>query len=152
MKRRSSMLLVLCLLASCGGQKQVSTQPTTSDPMRTIAIQVDRAAQGLDAAIDVKRALLRDGLITQAQSAALTPKILTAIRLVRELKDTLATVDSFQSGKPQLAEVFARVQGGFAALSDLGIIPSGQARDKIGNALQIAVTALQGLKPLLGGA
>lgn len=151
MRKRSSMLLIVCLLASCGGNKQVATQPTTSDPMRTIAVQIDRAALGLDSAIDVKRALLRDGLITQSQSAALTPKILTAIRLVRELKDTLATVDSFQSGKPQLAAVFARVQGGFAALSDLGIIPAGQARDKIGSALQVAVAALQSLKPLLEG-
>ncbi len=146
--RKLILILSLCLVVNCGGPK-VATQPSTSDPLRTIAVQIDRAAGGLDAAIDVKRALLRDGLITQAQSAALTPKILTAIRLVRELKDTLATVNDFQSGKPQLVDVFARVQSGFATLADLGILPAGQARNKIGDALQIAVTALASLQPLL---
>lgn len=146
----SSLLLILCLtVASCGGSK-VATQPTTSDPLRTIAVQIDRAAGGLDAAIDVKRALLKDGLITQAQSASLTPKILTAIRLVRELKDTLATIDDFQTGKPQIAAVFARVQSGFSALSDLGVIPASQARDKIDSALRVASAALASLQPLLG--
>jgi hypothetical protein len=145
------LLLIFCLAASCGN-KQVATQPTASDPLRTIAVQIDRAAAGLDAAIDIKRALLKDNLITREQSAALTPKILTAIRLVRELKDTLATVNDFQTGRPKLVDVFARVQSGFATLTDLGIVPAGQARDKIANALNIAVTALAALKPLIGGA
>ena len=148
--RRLIPILTLCLMVNCGGQK-VATQPSPSDPLRQIAVQIDRAAGGLDAAIDVKRALLRDGLITQAQSASLTPKILTAIRLVRELKDTLATVDDFQTGKPQIAAVFARVQSGFSALSDLGVIPAGQARDKIDAALRVASAALASLQPLLGG-
>ena len=146
------MLLTLCLLASaCGGGNKVATQPAASDPMRQIAVQIDRAAKGLEAAVDVKRALLRDNLITREQSAALTPKILTAIKLVQELKNTMLTVNDFQAGKPELAAVFARVQSGFATLSDLGLIPVGQARDRIDAALKVAVLALQSLQPILGG-
>jgi len=148
---RSSSLVLCLLLASCGGSGSRVATPTASDPLKTIAVQIDRAAAGLDAAIDIKRALLKDGLISREQSAALTPRILQAIRLVRELKDTLATVSDFQSGKPELVAVFARVQSGFGVLSDLGVIPAGQARDKIGSALQLATAALRSLQPLLGG-
>lgn len=154
MRRTKAHLLALCLvLAACGG-KQVATQPQQpADSLRTIAVQTDRAATALNAAVDVKRALLKDGLITREQSAALTTRLLTAVKVVRELNEGARTYQSFADGKAPLAALFAQAQSAFGALSN-DFLPglSAQAKDRLNAVLALAGASLTALQPLFGGA
>lgn len=154
MKRKIAMTLMLTITLSglaCNRKAKEPDNPTSeTDPLRIIAVQCDRIAEGLNAAIDAKRALLKDGLITAEQSNAATQVILKAIRATRELTETAATFDTFDQGKAKLSDLFKAVQDSFNDLTTGGVITglSETARSKINLALDISREALKVIVPL----
>jgi len=155
LKTKRFLIPLLCalMLASACKTGSVVTNPTPTDARVVIITQVDRAAKGLDALMDIKRALYKDGLITAEQSNAITKAVQKASPLVRHIKDkteTYATIDLTAK-----AGILAAVQEAIAVANDLnnqsllGLNPA--ARDKVMVVFAATTGALTFLKTFLGG-
>lgn len=147
-----ALIAVLTLSAAACKKNPVAGQPAPADPLRQIAVQCLNAAKALDASVDLKRALLKDGIITKEQSASLTPKLLNAVRLAREIKEGAETYSNFAEGKASLSALFRQLQNAFNDLSAT-FLPGldARARERINAVLTVAGSALSFLNPLLGG-
>lgn len=152
-KRISILFLILLIIPACsGGNRNANTDPNSPpDNLRTIAVQCDRAAEGLNAAVDVKRALLTENLITGEQSGAMSHALLTITRSVRELKEGAEKYNDFSAGRIELSSLFAQLQNSFNDLTGPNGITtalSETARQRINQVLAIVRVAIETMRPL----
>lgn len=152
-KKRLSFLLALMLVTACAGKQSVNVQPKpTADPMREIAFQANRAKDSLQALTDVKQALYKEAIITQAQSQALTNGLLATVRILQRINSAAAKYSQFSEGKAELVSLLSELQPTFDTLTGQ-LLPSFDpvARDRIGAVLSIAAGAVAALTPLIKG-
>jgi hypothetical protein len=152
-KRKLSILMALMLFSACAGKQSVNTQPKpTTDPMREIAFQANRAKDSLQAVTDVKQALYKEQIITQQQSQALTNGLLSTIRILQRINSAAAKYNQFSEGKAELVSLLSELQPAFDTLTKQ-LLPSFDpgARDRIGSVLSIAASAVAALVPLIKG-
>lgn len=152
-RQRITVLLVLALtFSACATKSGVNTSPPPpSDPIREIAFQSNRAKDALQALTDTKQALLRDGLITQAQSAALTNNLLVVVRILQRVNSAAAKYKDVSEGKAELLSLLSELQPALNTLT--AIVPSlnGPAKDRIASILSVAAAAVAALVPLIKG-
>lgn len=152
-KRNLSILLALMLVTACAGKQSVNVQPKpTTEPMREIAFQANRAKDSLQALTDVKQALYKEQIITQAQSQALTANLLKVVQILQRINSAASKYSQFSEGKAELVSLLSELQPTFDTLTKQ-LLPSFDpvARDRIGAAVDIAASAVAALTPLIKG-
>jgi hypothetical protein len=139
------LVALLLLLTACPASKVVTSPGKTPQPiLDNIAVQLREAAAGAKATREVKEALLAQGLITKAQSHAVTEILLKVDRGLNELKAKLATYDSFTpTAKADLAKAFGDLLAGYNDLQKQGVFVGNPVANKAVVILDAALAALK---------
>jgi hypothetical protein len=121
-----SCLMTCVLLAGLGcNTSRVATTPgkPRDENLIRIALACKDVTAGVTFGIKVKRALLADGKITPATSAAITDHLTKVQNATLELANRSAEFDTFTAGRADLFSLFTALQTARSNLVTNGTIP-----------------------------